>query len=291
MTNGEPTIQSDHSYPTVLTTESLKGGNADVVDANVHVVNAMYSSLLDSREIAPVALRSYYVDFYVTQSLEGGFAQYVFTADRDEVDPLIREGLESMGATAHLELFNRTVEVFDALSEEDEERYLDGDLDAEEESNDAVRTMEELDGEFEELFETENITALNASWLLGQEGLLVLDDEELSAYIERQVALLPDLEERQARADEEALDNAPDFEIIIRELCDVAGYELRKITMGDPNYLHNGEKTLAWHFATDHGDFLMVEEDDEAFMINPETQEIVAAVEFEEADDDEMADA
>lgn len=277
--------------PVVLTKASIEAGSEDVVDANVHVVNAMYSSLLDSREIAPVALRSYYVDFYVTQSLEGGFAQYVFTADRDEVDPLIREGLESMGATAHLELFNRTVEVFDALSEEDEERYLDGDLDAEEESNDAVRTMEELDGEFEELFETENITALNASWLLGQEGLLVLDDEELSAYIERQVALLPDLEERQARADEEALDNAPDFEIIIRELCDVAGYELEKISMGDPNYVHNGEKTLAWHFSTDHGDFLMVEEEDEAFMINPETQEIVAAVEFEEADDDEMADA
>lgn len=277
--------------PVVLTKASIEAGSEDVVDANVHVVNAMYSSLLDSREIAPVALRSYYVDFYVTQSLEGGFAQYVFTADRDEVDPLIREGLESMGATAHLELFNRTVEVFDALSEEDEERYLDGDLDAEEESNDAVRTMEELDGEFEELFETENITALNASWLLGQEGLLVLDDDELSAYIERQVALLPDLEERQARADEEALDNAPDFEIIIRELCDVAGYELEKISMGDPNYVHNGEKTLAWHFSTDHGDFLMVEEEDEAFMINPETQEIVAAVEFEEADDDEMADA
>ncbi|MGO4189705.1 DMP19 family protein [Pseudarthrobacter sp. TAF60_1] len=277
--------------PVVLTKASIEAGSEEVVDANVHVVNAMYGSLLDSREIAPVALRSYYVDFYVTQSLEGGFAQYVFTADRDEVDQLIREGLESMGATAHLELFNRTVAVFDALSEEDEERYLDGDLDAEEESTDAVRAMEELDGEFEELFETENITALNAAWLLGQESLLVLDDEELSAYIERQVALLPDLEERQARADEEALDDAPDFEIIIRELCDVAGYELEKITMGDPNYVHNGEKTLAWHFSTDHGDFLMVEEEDEAFMINPETQEIVAAVEFEEVDDDEMIEA
>lgn len=277
--------------PVVLTKASIEAGSEEVVDANVHVVNAMYGSLLDSREISPVALRSYYVDFYVTQSLEGGFAQYVFTADRDEVDQLIREGLESMGATAHLELFNRTVSVFDALSEEDEESYLDGDLDAEEESSDAVRTMEEIDGEFEELFETQNITALNAAWLLGQESLLVLDDEELSAYIERQVALLPDLEERQARADEEALDDAPDFEIIIRELCDVAGYELEKITMGDPNYVHNGEKTLAWHFSTDHGDFLMVEEEDEAFMINPESQEIVAAVEFEEVDDDDMIEA
>ena len=277
-------------YPVVLTKASIEAGTEEVVDANVHVVNAMYSSLLDSREIAPVALCSYYVDFYVTQSLEGGFAQYVFTADREEVDPLIREGLEGMGAAAHLELFNRTVEAFDSLSEEDEERYLDGDLDAGEESTNAVRLLEELDGEFEELFETENITALNATWLLGQEGLLVLDDEELSAYIEHQVALLPDLEERQARAEEEALDDAPDFEIIIRELCDIAGYALEKISMGDPNYVHNGGKTLAWHFSTDHGDFLMVEEEDEAFMINPETQEIVAAVEFEEVDDDEMAD-
>ncbi|HCB56688.1 MAG TPA: hypothetical protein DEP82_01775 [Arthrobacter bacterium] len=277
--------------PVVLTKASTDAGSEEVVDANVHVVNAMYGSLLDAGEIAPAALGSYYVDFYVTQSLEGGFAQYVFTADRDEVDPLIREGLAGMGATAHLQLFNRTAAAFDALSEEDEERYLDGDLDTEEESPDAVRSMEELDGEFEELFETENITALNAAWLLGQEGLLVLDDEELAAYIERQVALIPNLEERQAAAEEEALEDAPDFELIIRELCDIAGYTLQKITMGDPNYVHDGEKTLAWHFTTDHGDFLMVEEDEEAFMINPETQEIVAAVEFEEADDDEMIDA
>lgn len=277
--------------PVVLTTASIEAGSEEVVNANVHVVNAMYGKLLDAGEIAPVALRSYYVDFYVTQSLEGGFAQYVFTADRGEVDPLIREGLAGMGATAHLELFNRTVEAFDAMSEEDEERYLDGDLDADDESSDAVRTMEELDGEFEELFETENITALNAAWLLAQDSLLVLDDDELTAYIDRQVALIPNLEERQAAADEEALEDAPDFEVIIRELCDIAGYALQKITMGDPNYLHHGEKTLAWHFSTDHGDFLMVEEDDEAFMINPETQEIVAAVEFEEVDDDEMVEA
>jgi hypothetical protein len=277
--------------PVVLTKASIDAGSEEVVDANVHVVNAMYGKLLDAGEIAPAALGSYYVDFYVTQSLEGGFAQYVFTADREEVDPLIREGLAGMGATAHLELFNRSVEAFDALSEEDEERYLDGDLDTEEESTDAVRTIEELDGEFEELFETENITALNAAWLLRQDGLLVLDEEELDAYIERQVALIPNLEERQAAAAEEALEDAPDFEVIIRELCGIAGYTLQKITMGDPNYMHDGEKTLAWHFTTDRGDFIMVEDDEEAFMINPGTLEIVAAVEFEEVDDDEMIDA
>jgi hypothetical protein len=277
--------------PVVLTIGSIEASNEEVVDSNVRVVDAMHKELLHTDELSPVAIRSYYVDFYLTQSLEGGFAQYVFTSvDRDELDTLIREGMAGMGATAHLELFNRTVEAFVNLSEEDEERYLDGALDEDEESSEGVRGMEELDGEFEELLESENITALNAAWLRGQEGLLVVDEEELTAHIERLVALIPDLAERQAQADAEALEDAPDFEIIIRELCDVAGYALQKITMGDPNYLHHGDKTLAWHFSTDHGDFLMVEEDDEAFMINPETQEIVAAVEFEDADD-EMVDA
>ncbi|HJV98424.1 MAG TPA: hypothetical protein VJ617_04945 [Arthrobacter sp.] len=278
--------------PVVLTTGSIEGTDEEVVDANVLVVDAMHRELLHTEEISPVAIRSYYVDFYLTQSLEGGFAQYVFTSlDRDETDTLVREGMASMGAASHLDLFNRTVEAFDALSEEDVERYLDGALDDDEEPTEGVRALEELDGEFEELLETENITALNAAWLRAQDGLLVLEDEELTAHIERLVALIPNLAERQAKADAEALEDAPDFEIIIRELCNIAGYALQKITMGDPNYLHQGEKTLAWHFSTDHGDFIMVEDDDEAFMISPETQEIVAAVEFEEADDDEMVDA
>ena len=271
--------------PVVLTSSSIESSDEDVVEANVSIVDAMHTALLRTEEMSPVAVRGYYVDFYLMQALEGGFAQYVFTAvDRAETDTLIREGMAGMGAAAHLDLFNRTVAVYDDLSEEDEEHYLDGGLDGSGETPDGVLRMEELDGEFEELLERENITSLNAAWLRGQADLLVLDDEEVGAHIERLVAQIPDLPERQAQADAEALEDAPDFEIIIRELCSIAGYELVKITMGDPNYVHGGEKTLAWHFSTDHGDFLMVEEDDEAFMINPDTQEIVAAVEFEEAD-------
>ena len=133
------------------------------------------------------------------------------------------------------------------------------------------------------MLETEDIIALNAAWLRGQEDLLVLDDEELDRHIAERVARIPNLAERQAEAAEDALLDAPEFELTIRELCDVAGHTLQKITMGDPNYEHNGERTLAWHFTTDQGEFLMVEDDDEAFMIHPDTKEIVAAVEFEEA--------
>jgi hypothetical protein len=281
--------------PVVLTSSSIDGTDEEVVESNVSVVDAMHTALLRAEEMSPVAVRSYYVDFYLTQALEGGFAQYVFmTLDRARTDALIRDGMTGMGATAHLDLFNRAAAAFDALSEEDSENYLDGALDDTAETPEAVLRMEELDGEFEELLERENITALNAAWLRGQADLLVLNDEDVAGHIQQLVAQIPDLPERQAQADAEALADAPDFEVIIRELCDIAGYSLEKITMGDPNYIHEGEKTLAWHFSTDHGDFLMVEEEDEAFMINPETLEIVAAVEFEEEDDfdeAELADA
>ncbi|SDL15885.1 hypothetical protein SAMN04487916_106127 [Arthrobacter sp. ov407] len=294
MTNGEPTIQSAHSYPTVLTTESIKGGNEDVVDANVNVVNAMFEELLDADEISPAALRSYYVDFYLTQALAGGFAQYVFTApEREEVDPYVREGLAAMGAAAHLDLFNRTVAAFGALTDSDVDSYLDGgsgwaaegDTESDEPGDgvsDAVRRLEELDGEFESVLATEDIAGLNAAWLRGQADLLVLADDDLDAHIAGRVARIPNLAERQAAAAEEALLDAPEFEQIIRELCDIAGHSLERISMGDPNYEHNGETTLAWHFTTEQGEFLMLEDDDEAFMLNPRTQEILAAVEFEE---------
>ena len=287
MSTGQPASK----HPVVLAIESAEAANEDVVDSNVTVVNAMYAELLDAPEIAPNALRSYYVDFYLTQALAGGFAHYVFTVpEREEIDAYVREGLEGMGATAHLALFNRTAAAFDALSEDDADAYLDGDAesfgdaDGETPSPEAVRELEELDEAFESLLETEDILELNAAWLRGQEGLLLLDDEQLELHIAERVAQIPNRAERRGESAEEALENAPEFELIIRELCDVAGQELQKITMGDPNYEHNGETVLAWHFTTDQGDFIMVEEDDEAYMISPSTKEIVAAVEFEEAD-------
>jgi hypothetical protein len=281
---------TSNENPVVLTKDSIEADNADVVDANVTVVNEMYEELLNHEEIATNALRSYFVDYYLTQALAGGFAQYVFTVpEREEVDRFVREGLEAMGATGHLELFNRTAAAFDSLSEDDAEAYLDGDLDESEEAPEAVAELEALDGEFESLLETEDIIELNAAWLRSQDGVLYLDEEQLKAHIAERVALIPNLEERKAEAAEAELENAPEFELIIRELCDVAGYQLEKITMGDPNYEHDGETILAWHFATDHGNYIMIEEDDEAFMIHPETKEIIAAVEFEDANEFEDA--
>ncbi len=290
MSNGLSTTLPATGYATVLPRESINGSDADVVDANVDVVNLMYAELLDIEEIAPNALGSYYVDFYLTQCLGGGFAQYVFSApERADIDAYVRAGLEGMGAAAHLDLFNRSVAAFDSLSEEEADAYLDGDTDRDDDGDtdggvpDAVRLLEELDGDFETLLETEDIVALNAAWLRSQADLLVLDDEELDRHIAERVARIPNLAERQAEAAEDELLDTPEFEMIIRELCAVAGHTLLKITMGDPNYEHDGQTALAWHFTTDQGEFLMLDDEQEAVMIHPDTKEILAAVEFEDA--------
>ena len=89
--------------PVVLTSNSIEAGDEETVEANVGLVDAMHEALLHTAEMSPVAVRSYYVDFYLTQALEGGFAQYVFMAiDREDTDTLFREGMAGMGATAHL---------------------------------------------------------------------------------------------------------------------------------------------------------------------------------------------
>ena len=187
--------------PVVLTSSSVEAGSEEAVAANVSVVDAMHTALLHLEEMSPVAVRSYYVDFYLSQALEGGFAQYVFSAgDRAETDTLIREGMAGMGASAHLDLFNRTVESYDSLSDQDAVHYLDGTPDETEDVPDGVLRMEELDGEFEDLLEHENITALNAAWLCRQADLLVLDDEEVGPYIQHLAARIPDLPERRAQA-------------------------------------------------------------------------------------------
>ena len=198
-----------HHLPVVLTAAGAAGNDEDVVGDNVSVVNSMYQALLNVPEIAPNALRSYFVDFYITQALDGGFAQYVFmTPDREELDSYIREGLEAMGAAAHLELFNRTAALYDLLTETELQDYLeDGDDHHGNRANGAL-AMETLDAEFEDLFETEDVTGLNAVWLRSQPGLLILQEAELAAHISDRVAQVSDMAERQAEADGEEFDES-----------------------------------------------------------------------------------
>lgn len=303
----------------ILSEESLAAGNDDVVDANVSIVNALFDGHLTDAEIAGDSLRSYYADFYLTQVLEGGFEQFIFTSDLDE-DLLgyIREGLAAMGAAEHVALLEKGLAIFAALTEEEQDYYLNGSIDEDEdydedddvdfvdeeieaeadadgdeedeEDDDADGPFDDLDEEIAVQNEHTDLTDLNGSWLRGLD-LEVVPEAQIEAKVEQLSAALPDLAERQAAAAEAAQAQMPDFEIIIRELCDVVGYELQNITLGQPDFEYHGEAGFAWHFSTDHGNFVMVEEESEAFMLEPATGKVLAAVEFEEIEDEELENA
>ncbi|HKU03568.1 MAG TPA: hypothetical protein VJQ80_12225 [Arthrobacter sp.] len=185
--------------PVVLTSSSIGGRDEEVVEANAAIIDAMRKAALRLEDMSPVAVRSCLVDFYLAQALEGGFAQYaVMAGGRIATDPLVREGMAGMGATAHLDLFNRAAAAYAVLTAGTAASYLAGGTDDTGAVNRAVLRIEELDGEFEELLEHENITSLNARWLRCQPDLLVLDDEEVGPYIQRLAALVPGVAEPQA---------------------------------------------------------------------------------------------
>ena len=180
-----------------------------------------------------------------------------------------------MGATAHLDLFNRTVAAFDSLSEDEADAYLDGDRTWKDGSDAASRTRS---GSWKS-----STASSKPCWKRRphrpQRGLAPRPARppgpgRRGSRPPHRRARVPDPEPGRTpgRGRRRRPADAPEFEVIIRELCDVAGHALVKITMGDPNYDHDGQTALAWHFTTDQGEFLMLEDDDEAFMIHPDTQ-------------------
>jgi len=73
---------------------------------------------------------------------------------------------------------------------------------------------------------------------------------------------LPERERRIA----EARANEPRYMKLIRSLCDSAGHELERVTAGDLTRIHEGSRTVAWHFITDKGHHHMVDTGRKAIM-------------------------
>ena len=94
---------------------------------------------------------------------------------------------------------------------------------------------------------------------------------------------LPDREQRIARARA----GEPRYMKLIRALCECAGQELEVVTAGDPMHLHEGERTVAWHFITDKGHHHMVDAGGKAVMFQGHsTTDRVCEVDAPEEEDD-----
>jgi len=245
----------------------------DIVYANIEFVNALFGEHLRADEIAPDALRSYYVDYYLTQVNNGGFSQFVYNSHWSQLmNAFIREGLLAMKAVEHLALFNESAALVDRLGADRLQAFLESEYFGTNAERDSLDANIER---FYKLSETEDLVALNAAWLRSLPGLKVKTSDEAKAEIARRAAALPDRAER-VRA---ARENEPRYLKLIRALIAKAGHELDRVTAGDPTHQHNGQRVVAWHFLTDKGHHYMVDAEGKAVMFNGTTKEMVTEVE------------
>ncbi len=256
--------------PIVVTAQSMASDDArDVIQSNIDYVNMLFSEQLNESEISHDAFVSYYVDYYLAQINNGGFAQFVAnTGWNAAIVNLVREGLQSMAAPGHAALFEQGAAGVAALGDR-----LDAFLASEFFGKNAERDqLNAVSDGFYALEKKESLEQRNAAWIRARPDLVVVDEAEIPALIAQRAAGITDRDERMAAA----LEAQPEYMKLIRRLCDHAGHTLDYVTAGDPAHQYQGAAVLAWHFITDQGHHFMVEADGKAMMFAGNTEKKLA---------------
>lgn len=260
------------SKDAVIVQKAAVGGDEPyaIIQSNINYINALRKALIYPTEISRDAQRSYYVDYYMAQIKNGGFSQFVYNSRwNDFTITLLREGLQAMGASEHLERFNTAAEAVEALGPEALNTYF------ERAYSGANPVRDRLNDIGADLLSPEpSLLELNSKWLHSLPTLQALSVEEMEAQVALRAEATPDMAERRA----EALENEPRYTKLIRALSAKAGHAFSHVTAGDPSHRHNGVMTLAWHFFTDKGHHYMVEADGAAIMFQGGTDKKIAEI-------------
>jgi hypothetical protein len=121
---------------------------------------------------------SYYLDYYTSQYTEGNFAQFVYNSQWNlELNELIEEGLQLLGAEKHLELFQQQCKKVKLMSSVKRDKFFKGKL----EGVNPVRDLMNSDTFFEI---EENLVNLNAEFLKSHPDLEVLSVDDMFATLE-----------------------------------------------------------------------------------------------------------
>jgi uncharacterized protein DUF4375 len=234
----------------------------DIVQSNIDFINALRRQYHKIDEISQDALRSYEVDYYLAQMLNGGFAQFVKNSGwTSETVRLVRGGLVAIGATGHLELFEEGAILVGSLGDARLKNFFATNIQNYAQSTERA-VLAAIDEKFYELDSRESLRRLNRVWVRTHPKLVQASSEQIGAEIQRRAGLVPDRAKR--IADAEA--NAPRYLKLIRALVAKAGQQLQRVTAGDPTRAFEGTQTTAWYFLTDQGLFHMVDAGKKAIM-------------------------
>ena len=255
-----------------ISAESVTEGAEAVVYSNVSVVNVSFEELLLPEDIAPAALQSYHVDFWLAQVNNGGCAQFFENGGRDErVIQHVTDGLTAMGADRFLDVWERSLAVMRDLGPDLQPDNVFG-------SGALQEAMSPLDDEFYRLAAEGELTELNAAWLLSLPDLDRVPRAIIEQHLADIVARVPNLAERQAEAAAWREAHMPEYERNIRALCSAQGIELHSVNAGDPTFVFGGAATLAWFYSSSDGLQAMVIDGSDAVAVDGESHKELARV-------------
>lgn len=243
-----------------------------LVMSNTSFVAALLREHFEPTELARDAMRSYYVDYYRAEIQNGGFSQFIYNSRlKPELLSFVREGLKSMGAKEHLDLFEKSMKVLEKFTADELKAFLESGYFGENPERDVLN---EPSDEFYALMKTHDLVKMNGDWLRRLPNLTVLTISQMQTEINRRAAAMPDRANRVAAA----LAKEPRYMKLIRGLCAKSGQTFKHITAGDPSHRFEGKSVIAWYFYTDKGVHYMVDINEKALMFTSGKDLLVAEI-------------
>lgn len=174
----------------LVSTSAFKSDDIyDIIQSNISVINQLFAKDLKPDQISRDALKSYYVDFYLAEVNNGGFAQFVYNSRWNAwINAHIRAGLKDMGAFRHLALFDEASSGVEALEPRELKLFFNRPLFG---TNPVRDRLNATTDRFYDLKQVENLYEINFEWLRYHAKLKVLSEESLQEEIDRRANALP----------------------------------------------------------------------------------------------------
>ncbi len=186
----------------VISIESFHSQNKyDIISSNNQYITKLFQNNIEEDKISEDALKSYYIDYYLSHILHGGFEPFIKeVAHKSKILYYIHAGLKTLKTPQHLALFER---VFYSEEQEETKKY---------------------DEAFHTIQKEENLLNINHEWLMNHPQLIIMNRDYIDQKIQEHI--------RQYRNDKRHIK-------IIKQLCEIIGEEFIAVTAGDINNIYH----------------------------------------------------
>jgi len=187
----------------IISIDSFHSQNEhDIVSSNNQYITKLFQNNIDEDKIPEDALKSYYIDYYLSHIQYGGFSEFIKAfSNKPKILYYIYAGLETLGTKKHLALFKK---VFF-----EDNNFLEKNT---------------LDDEFKSIQESENLLHLNHDWLLNHPQLIIMNCDYIDKKIQEHIEEYKE-DKRHVK--------------IIKQLCTIIDEEFIAVTAGDINNIYN----------------------------------------------------